>query len=208
MNKLLTIVVTALALVIGQYSSIGAADGIPLPSGHFSDTTQNSVALCVNPSTIAQEPCSTSGAAVLADSAVDHGSVTFDSAGNGCGTITEVDSFLPLAPSSSISPSIVAQINTAPPFLATNLHPVVTLVDYDSTTGIGHHSVTVYTGGTCSGASFNKSGATIVNGANQQFVVSNGGNRIDVINTSFTNPAFGSFISTGIELLQSSQNGQ
>jgi hypothetical protein len=47
-----------------------------------------------------------------------------------------------------------------------------------------------------------------VNGANQQFVVSNGGNRVDFITTSFTNPAFGSFTVTGTELRQISQNGQ
>ena len=214
MKKLLAIVVGSLALVVAQpliiqhWSKAWAQVGIPLPSGQFSDTAQVSVALCVNPSTIAEEPCSTSGAAVLADSAVDNGSVTFDSAGNACGTVTEVDSFLLLAPSSSISPSIVAQINTTPPFLATNNHPVFTLVDYDSMTGIGHRSVTIYTGGTCRGASFNSSGAMKVNGANQQFVVSNGGNRVDFITTSFTNPAFGSFTVTGTELRQISQNGQ
>jgi hypothetical protein len=103
------------------------------------------------------EACSTSGAAVLAVTALDNGSFTFDSAGNACGTLTEVDSFLPLAPSSSISPSIIAEINTSPPFVTTNIHSVFKLVDYDSRTGIGHRSVTVYNGGTCSGASFNSS---------------------------------------------------
>jgi len=212
MKKLLAIVVGSLALVVGQpliiqhWSEATAQEGIPLPAGHFSDTRQSSMAVCVNPTIIAQEPCSTSGAAVLAESAVDNGSATADSAGNACGTITEVDSFLLLAASSSISPSIVALINTSPSFVITNIHPVSKLVDFDSTTGIGHRSVTVYIGGTCSGASFDSSNATKVNSVNQQFVVSNGGNRIDFIATSFLNQLYGSFTDSGTELKQTTQN--
>ena len=214
MKKLIAIVVGSLALVVGQpliiqhWSEATAHEGIPLPSGHFSDTRQSSMAVCVNPTTITQEPCSTSGAAVLADSTLQNGSATLDSAGNGCVALTEVDSFLPLAASSSISPSIVAKINTSPPFVETNEHQVFTLVDYDSTTGIGHRSVAVYLGGTCRGASFNRTGVTKVNVVIHQFVVSNDGNRIDFLSTSFSNPTRGSFTASGTELRQSRQNNQ
>ena len=215
MKKILAIVVGSLALLVGQpliiqhWSEAAAQEGIPLPSGNFSDTRQASIAVCVNPTTIAFEPCSTSGAAVLADSTLSNGSFTLDSAGNGCGALTEVDSLLPLAPSSSVSPSIVAKSNTLPPAVVTNMHQVFTLVDYDSTTGIGHRSVAVYVeGGTCSGASFNQDGATQANVVMQQFVVSHDGNRIDFLSTSFSNQTRGSFTSSGTELRQSSQNEQ
>jgi len=213
-KKLTAIVVGSLALMAGQpliiqhWSRAATQVGIPLPSGSFSDTRQASMAVCVDPSTIVPEPCSTSGAAVLADSTLQNGYVTLDSAGNGCAALTEVDSFLPLAPSSSISPSIVAIINKSPLLVETNEHQVFTLVDYDSTSGIGHRSVAVYLGGTCSGASFNSAGATKVNGVTHQFVVSNDGNRIDFLLTSFTNPTRGSFTSSGTELRQGSQNEQ
>jgi len=212
MKKLSAIVVASLALVLGQPFIVqhwsDAVAQIPFPAGQFSDTAHVYVALCVNPSTIADEPCSTSGAAVLADAALDNASLTLDSAGNGCATITEVDSFLPIASSSSISPSTLAAINTSPPFVTTNSHGVFTLDDYDQTTGIGHRSFTVYFGGTCTGASFNSSGATKVNTGKQQFVVTNGGNRIDFVGLSFSNPSFGSFSDSGTELRQTSQNGQ
>jgi hypothetical protein len=213
MKKMVAISVASLALFISQslispHSGSASADeaGIPLPSGQFSDSAHDSVAFCVDPSTIAEEPCSTSGAAVLAVSGLDQGSGTLDSAGNACGSFTEVDSFLPLAPSSSISPTTLAKINTSPPLVVTDLHGVFQLVDYDSSTGIGHRSVTVYLGGTCNGASFDKTDAMQVNGATQQFVVSDGGNRIDFFVTQFTNPAFGSFSVYGTALRQTREN--
>jgi hypothetical protein len=211
MNKLYAILVASFALVICQpiispHSSEAAAQ-IPLPSGHFSFTAQASVAFCVNPTTIAVEPCSTSGAAVLADSGLDNGSAVLNSSGNACATITHTDSFLPIASSSSISPSIVAAANTSPPLVSV-IHSVFTVDDYNQATGIGHYSVTIYSGGTCSGASFNSSGATKINSAKQQFVVTNGGNRIDNVVTSFSDPDVGSFSDSGTELRQASQNQQ
>lgn len=211
MKKLYAILVASFALVISQpiispHSSEAAAQ-IPLPSGHFSFTGQESVAFCVDPTTIAVEPCSTSGAAVLAASGLDNGSAALDSSGNACVTITTTDAFLPIASSSSISPSILAAINISPP-LVSLIHSVFTLDDYNHATGIGHYSVTIYSGGTCSGASFNSSGATKINSAKQQFVVTNGGNRIDFVVTSFASPDFGSFSDSGTELRQTSQNQQ
>ena len=152
---------------------------------------------CFDPSTLKAESCKTSGVAVVPFSFLINGSVTHDSEGNICGVIERVESLLPLAPSSPF--------NTSPPFVLPIQHVMGTLVDFDSATGIGHRSLTLYFGGTCSGASFDSSGATQNDTVTQQFVVTNGGNRIDSIDTKITtNPAnaTGSFLASGTELRQ------
>ena len=197
-------------LIIQHWSE--AAAQIPLPSGQFSSTAKGSFGLCINLSTGAFESCSTSGAGIEAITGLANGSVTFDSAGNGCGVAIEVDS-LPLAPF-YLDPSL-----PPPPFPAF-VNPVrrvkSQLVDYDPATGIGDRSQTVYTGGTCEGASFNSSGASAVGEQTVHFVVTNGGNRIDVFATrnvayvSSTDHSnfLGDFSVSGTELRQISQNEQ
>ena len=100
MKKLLAIVVASLAFVLGQPLVVQhwseAAAQIPLPSGQFSASAQGSFGICIS-NAGTPESCSTSGAIVLALTGLANGSFTFDSAGNGCGMTSEVDSF-PLAP--------------------------------------------------------------------------------------------------------------
>jgi hypothetical protein len=214
MMKIHTFLVTGFALIVASAAAMKpwaaagdvnnrAAQGVPLPAGQFSVTIQGSVADCVNPSNFASEACSTSGVLVLPSSFLTNGSVTHDSAGNTCGVIEVVESLLPLAPSSPF--------NTSPPAVLPIQHVAETLVDYDSATGIGHRSLTVYFGGTCNGASFNSSGATQNATFISQFVVTKGGNRIDSLDTQIiTNPAnaTGSFLTSGTELRQTMQNTQ
>ena len=62
------------------------------------------------------------------------------------------------------------------------------LVDYDSTTGTGDSSTTYYTGGKCVGSTFDGTGATQYASTTSHFVVSEAGDRIDWVITSFTDP--------------------
>ena len=127
------------------------------------------------------------------------GATVRDSAGNGCGTHTAVVAFSPPVPQA--------------PFVVPVTH-VFKVTKYDPTTGIGDQSLTEYSGGTCNGAIFNNTGATLSVTGTLHFVVSEGGNRIDNIVTSlnFAGPSgpvpATNFLLTFMERRQSSQNQQ
>jgi hypothetical protein len=99
----------------------GGQVGIQLPAGNFSSTVQGSLAICLNPSTFAEESCSTSGVLVAPLTALATGAEIFDNEGNACGTYTEVDSNLPP--------------NASPPFVTANEHVASKVLNYDSTSG-------------------------------------------------------------------------
>ena len=95
---------------------------------------------------------------------------TGDAAGNFCGVIT---------------------VTTAPVFgtkfpagVSTNIQ--VGTTTFDPTTGSGTQSFSRYHGGTCSGAVFDSTGATKVGTTTSSFVVSDSGDRIESIITSFS----------------------
>jgi len=185
MKKLVAIVVGSLALVvaqplIAQHWSEAAAQ-IPLPSGQFSASAQGSFGICIS-NAGAPESCSTSGAVVLALTGLANGSFTFDSAGNGCGVTSEVDSF-PLAPI-YLGPPPFPGYPPSPAIFGSPRHVVTKVTNYDSATGIGDRSQTIYSGGTCNGANFNSRGAPVIGVQTVHFVVTNGGNRIDGFPTS------------------------
>jgi hypothetical protein len=52
--------------------------GIPFPSGQFSATSEGTYAICLDPSTFAVEPCSTSGVGVFPFSLRTSGALTLD----------------------------------------------------------------------------------------------------------------------------------
>jgi hypothetical protein len=140
-----------LATAILSQSAIaddGGRGRIPLPTGQFSITTQGSLALCLNPSTFAEESCGTAGVLVYPITLTVAGVETRDATGNACATETQVSGALP----PSASPS---NINS-------KAHLVNNLLDYDAATGIGDNANTGYTGGTCVGANFDSTGATVV----------------------------------------------
>jgi hypothetical protein len=147
MKKLFAIVIGSLALVVGQPLIIQhgseAAAQIPLPSGQFSSSAQGSVGICVSNSG-APESCSTSGATVVAINGVANGSFFFDSAGNGCGVTSEVDS-LPLAPI-YLGPPPFPRYPAFPALFGSPRHVVTKVTNYDSATGIGDRSQTLYGG--------------------------------------------------------------
>jgi hypothetical protein len=97
-------------------------------------------------------------------------SVTVDASGNLCGFLTTVKA--PVADStSSASKGTFSLVGT-------------TL--FNAPTASGTRSFSAYSGGTCSGATFNMAGATLRATFTTQFVVSEGGSRVDEDVTAFT----------------------
>ncbi len=95
---------------------------------------------------------------------------TGDAAGNFCGVIT-----ITTAPVSGTKfPAGVSASTT------------VGTTSFDPTTGSGTQSFSRYNGGTCSGAVFDSTGATPLGTTTSSFVVSDSGDRIESIVTSFS----------------------
>jgi hypothetical protein len=190
----LLVMLVGFAVILGQKAipAKGAGnEGIPIPSGHFSLTDQGFLAICENPITGAFESCNTSNAVVVSFNGMDNVAGTLDSNGKQCLTGTGTVAGLPLG--------------VSPPFVMAKESMVVKLLDYDSTTGTGDSSFTVYyPGGKCHGATFDSTGATEVTGATFHFVVTDGGNRVDWVLTTTTYPVgvFGGFYFTGTYLRQ------
>ena len=93
-----------------------------------------------------------------------------DAAGNSCGVTTET-----LAPVSG---------TTHPAFVNTRTH-VGTNASFDPTTGSGTETFKRYRGGSCIGAAFDKTGATLTSTGTGSFVVSDSGDRFEFIWTSY-----------------------
>jgi hypothetical protein len=179
----------ALVAVSSQQAIAGGHSGIPLPVGQFSTTTQGSLAICLNPTSFATEACSTSGVLVFPLSVLSNGSLTSDKTGNSCSTETEVDSALP--------------VGSSPPTVTTNEHSVNQLLTYNSSTGIGDWSFTLYVGGSCNGAAFDSTGASEIANGTLHFVVTDR-KRTDIMITTLTNPSasVGAFSLSATDLSQ------
>jgi hypothetical protein len=186
----LMVMLVAFAAVLGQKAIAGKDNGgIPLLAGQFSSTAQGSVAICLNPTSFAEESCSTSGVLVVPFSLLDNGAGTLDSAGNTCFTYNEVDSNFP--------------VDASPPSVFV-YHVVGTGVSYDSTTGTGAGSFTSYSGGQCNGATFDNNAATVVSSGEDHFVITDDGKRLDFLITKLTNAtsSIGDFSFSGTSLRQ------
>lgn len=179
----------ALTAAVGTDAKAGQG-GIPYPIGQFAASAHGSFAVRVDPMSFAGETCATAGALVLPLITVFTGLSVTDAAGNACDTLTEVDSALPP--------------NASPPIVTTDEHVTAKVTDYNSATGIGNLSFTAYTGGSCHGAKFDSTGATELSSGIDNFVVSENGNRVDLLVTSLTNPStsIGSFDVSAISLRQ------
>jgi hypothetical protein len=160
-------------VVIMSQSAMAKSPSVASPlSGQYSESLQGSQAYCLDPTTFAFEDCSTSGAIVAPVSYLANGSVTY--AGDvGCKTHTVVVAAIP---------------PTNAPVVLENDTVVITVTGYDPTTRIGTTSFIGYEGGSCNGASFDSKGATENASGTGQFVVTQGGNQINVIVTLETNP--------------------
>jgi hypothetical protein len=177
-----------LALAMLLANSAGAQ--IPEPSGQYSTTAHGSFAVCLNPANgYAEESCSANNALVYPITETLVGAGTIES-GIYCENDYVVDADLPP--------------NVTPSTVTLNEHAVGKVTSYDPATGIGTGSDTSYTGGSCNGTSFDSSGATEVSSSTFQFVVSEGGKRLDWNITQLTNPtnSLGSVSYTGTDVTQ------
>ena len=103
-----------------------------------------------------------------------------DSVGNSCAFITLTGAPTDvLAYSAKYATWGIAKIN----FTITN---VSTTTSFDPTTGSGTESLNRYAGGRCNGAVFDSTGAVLEGTGTQSFMVSDSGNRIETIITSFS----------------------
>jgi len=165
---------SVMAVFIGFFAiPCGADPGLPITvlKGGYSDTVHASEAACLAPpSYTTAVACTTAGAGVFPISDVETGQVTFGSDGSGCQTSVAVAADIP---PSSTPPSVI-------PFTG-----VRTLTDYDPATGTGDWAFTTYTGGKCNGASFDNTGATVFTSGVEHFAISERGQRVDDVVTSF-----------------------
>lgn len=166
---------TIFAAILSQITPITPAEAqnISAPNGRYSIARHGSLTLCSNPSTQAPEACTASGAVISPVSDIATGSITYAS-GVGCGTDTEVFNSIPP--------------NTSPPMLNPETI-VIKVTNYDETTGLGTGTYTAYSGGSCSGATFNSSSASEEVIGTLEFVVTEGGRQVDVALTQLQSPA-------------------
>src|SRR5229473_6067635 len=174
-------IATGLGLVLFMATMIGgpvrvsqAQDdgGVTLASlaGNYAGRGSGFFTLCFNTGFTALEDCATAPHQVpFNQTGIFHR--TGDAAGNFCGVIT-----VAIAPVSGTKfPAGVSASTT-----------VGSTTSFDPTTGSGTQSFSRYHGGTCSGAVFDMTGATKVGTTTSSFVVSDSGDRIESIITSFS----------------------
>jgi hypothetical protein len=97
------------------------------------------------------------------------GEQNVDASGNVCATVTTTEGF----PFAKVPPNVSAY------------HSVGKVTGYRPGLATGDISFTEYSGGTCVGAIFNSSGATMIASGTTHFTGSNGGNRVDAVVTTF-----------------------
>src|SRR5262249_9527258 len=148
---------------------------IPLSAlaGTYAATLQGPLVLCFeNAPPFSNAKCGSTDSIALSFSVIQVGAVTRDTNGNACATYTITYTDLP--------------VDTSPPFVDAAVHNVSKIMSYDPATATGDSSVTSYEGGTCHGATFDSTGATVASTATNHFAASDHGKRIDGVVTSLT----------------------
>jgi hypothetical protein len=139
-------------------------------AGNFASRGSGFLTACLNADFTALEDCASAPHLVPENiTLISH--FTRDADGNSCG----------------VSTSVTAPVfGTKNPALVTTATNVITITSFDETTGSGTTSVSQYHGGSCNGAVFDSTGATLTATATSTFVVSDSGNRFELINTGFS----------------------
>jgi hypothetical protein len=174
---------TGLALLLFMATMIGGPvrvsqaqdDGVTLAdlAGNFAGRGSGFFTLCFNAGFTAPEDCATAPHPVpFNQTGIFYR--TGDVAGNFCGVIT-----LTTAP----------VFGTKLPAGVSTTTQVGTTTSFDPTTGSGTESFSRYAGGSCIGAVLDSTGATLTGTTTRSFVVSDSGNRIESIITSFSSVA-------------------
>ena len=164
------------AAFLSQKALAQEAVNLPLKAGQASTTLTGSFAICLNPTTFAEEACTTPHVASFPLTIVSVGYIIADAQGNSCQTFTQTVSDFP--------------VNISPPFVSSD-HSVGKLLDYNPHTGSGDAAFITYSGGHCHGAYFDKTGATKVSSGTVHFTVSENGNRLDSVVTKLIDPLNG-----------------
>jgi hypothetical protein len=170
------LIVVIAAITLSQKPAQGQ---IPLPVGQYSNTGQGSLTVCVNPNTLQPEACGTAGELIVPVIIVRAGVSTIDQQENYC--VNAVDVATPNIP--PLYPIVM------PPIVTVDLHVAGKVLDYDPSTGSGDFTFTTFSGGTCTGGTFNSTGATERSSGSGHFVVTESGSRFDDIATKITTPA-------------------
>jgi hypothetical protein len=169
--------VLLMATMVGGPARVSQAqddEGVTLASlaGKFAGRGSGFFTLCFNAGFTAPEDCATAPHQVpFNQTGIFYR--TGDVAGNFCGVIT---------------------ITTAPVFgtkfpAGVSTTTQVGTTTFDPTTGSGTESFSRYAGGSCIGAVFDSTGATLTGTTTRSFVVSDSGDRIESIITSFVSVA-------------------
>ena len=166
-------------MACGQVKSQAPANGgrVSLASlaGKFETKGSGSYTLCLNASFSAPLDCASALHQEVPFNFTVLSRGSRDAAGNSCGvtTLTNEPAY------GTISPAFRARMNNT----RTN---VSTTTSFDPATGSGSSSFSQYRGGRCAGAVFDSAGAVLTGTGTQSFMVSDSGNRIDSIITSFS----------------------
>jgi hypothetical protein len=164
-----------IAGMIGPKISYAANPKLAGLAGHWAGTVQVIVeSLCYTSDFSALENCSTSGAAVIQFVGTGVEDFVEDAAGNTCGTQTFQSSYFFGYTQQQFTPVVSIFAGK--------------VTNYNQTTGIAEGTATAYTGGSCTGATFNSSGATATSTGTTVGVVSHNGTQSNVIDTTLTDP--------------------
>jgi hypothetical protein len=145
-------------------------DGVASLAGNFAGRGSGFFTICFNATFTAVADCATVPASQRVPFDVTQVEQFIrDAAGNSCGVLTET-----IAPVSGTKFAATANTRT----------DVGTITSFDPTTGSGKESFSLYFVGSCTGAAFNGSSADLAATGNSIFVVSDSGNRIEIILTS------------------------
>jgi hypothetical protein len=142
------------------------------PAGSAEVTIRGSVTVCVAQGTMTPKLCSAAGAAAVETSVIVVGRISWDAQGNACSTATEIISV----------PGTVVSMTEAVIFVGK-------IATYNATTQMGTATVVGYSGGSCSGPVPNLKDAVQRSTSDVQFVLSQGGNRLDGIVTKISFPS-------------------
>jgi hypothetical protein len=137
--------------------------------GSFAGRGSGSSTICFNATFTAAADCATAPNVVPFNSTVVE-QFTRDAAGNSCGVLIE-----------SIAPLVGTQFPAS-----VNLRTDVGTSTFNPTTGVGNYTFSLYSGGTCTGADFDSTGADLAATGTSTFVVSDSGDRIEIIYTSIS----------------------
>jgi hypothetical protein len=167
------------AMACGQVRSQARANGggVTLASlaGKFETKGSGSYTLCLNASFSAPVNCASAPHQEMPFNFTSLAHVTRDAGGNSCAVTTLTNS--PVY--GTVYPAFRARLNNT-------RNNVSTTTSFDPATGSGSCSFSQYRGGRCIGAVFDSTGAVLTGTGTQSFMVSDSGNRIENIVTSFS----------------------